>query len=270
MVQFIQPSSSSAVLNRVSSGKPSKILGQIESNGKVLLVNPDGMYFGPHSSVRVASLIAPSLDIANEDFLKGQYAFRLQNKEHLAEIRNDGLLSSAPEGCIVLMSPIIRNLGTIHAKAGKVVLAAGEQVTLDFHGDRLLQFAVEGDLKAAVIEHLRSIKAEEGEVSVRLPTAKKAIHEIINREGLPEKGEVFVQENGEIFLVSASSIRAKTVEIEASTLSIDGHIDASSELDVGGNVFLKGADIALRGAQIDASGRSGGGNVLVGDRKRVV
>ncbi len=265
-VQFVQPSSSSSVLNRVhlrKGEKASKILGQLESNGKIVLVNPNGIYFGPHASVRVGSLIASALEIANDDFIKGQYSFLLKNKDYLAEIRNDGLLTASPEGSIVLMAPIIRNLGTIEARAGKVVLASGEHVTLDFHGDSLLQFSVEGDLKGAVIQHLGLIHAEGGEVSMRLPTAKRAIHEIINHKGL-EKGEVFVKENGEIFLVSASSILAKKVSLEASALFIDGNINVSSQFGKGGEVSLSGAEINLLGSRIDASGWTGGGDVLIG------
>ncbi len=262
-VQFIQPSHSSTVLNRVTGKKASKILGQLESNGKVLLVNPNGMYFGPHASVRVASLVASTLDISNEDFIKGQYSFFLENKEFLSEIRNDGLLSASPEGSIVLLAPVIRNFGTIQAKAGRVVLAGGESVTLDFHGDGLLQFSVEGDIKGAVIQHLGSIQADGGEVQMHLPTAKRAIHEIVNKEGI-ERGEVFVKENGEIFLVSSSSILAQKVSLEASTLSVDGNIDASNQLGKGGEIRLAGADISIRGAKIDSSGFLGGGDVFIG------
>ncbi|MBX9924245.1 MAG: filamentous hemagglutinin N-terminal domain-containing protein [Rhabdochlamydiaceae bacterium] len=262
-VKFIQPSSSSCVLNRVQGGKSSEILGKMESNGKVLLVNPNGMYFGPHASVKTASFIASTLDVANEDFLRGKYFFSLQNKERLTEIRNEGLLEASAEGCIVLMAPQIYNSGTIQAQSGKVVLAAGEQVTLDFQGDRLLQFTVEGDIKGAILQHLGSIQADGGEVSMRLPTAKKAIRDIVNHAGM-EKGEAFVRQNGEIFLVSGSSIAATKVDIEASVLSIDGKIDVSNLQKQGGSVKLSGAEIALRGAYIDASGKTGGGEVLIG------
>jgi filamentous hemagglutinin family protein len=262
-VQFIQPSASSCVLNRVQGGDPSKILGQMESNGKVLLINPNGMYFGPDASVKTASFIASTLDIANEDFLKGRYFFSLQNKQKLTEIRNEGLLEVSPEGCVVLMASKIHNSGTIQAPSGDVVLAAGEQVTLDFQGDRLLQFSVEGDVKGAVLEHLGSIQAEAGTVSMRLPTAKKAIRDIVNHDGM-QKGEMFVSQNGEIFLVSGSSVVAKNVDVEGSSLSVEGKIDASNRQSQGGSIHLSGAEISLRGAHLDASGVSGGGEVLIG------
>ena len=56
-VQFIQPSSTSTVLNRVIGKNPSKILGNISSNGKVFLVNPHGIYFSKEATVDTGSLV---------------------------------------------------------------------------------------------------------------------------------------------------------------------------------------------------------------------
>jgi len=70
--RFIQPSALSAVLNRVTGGDPSKILGALQSNGKLLLINPNGILFGPNARVDVNGLIASTLNISNEDFLAGK------------------------------------------------------------------------------------------------------------------------------------------------------------------------------------------------------
>ncbi|RIY32230.1 hypothetical protein CJP74_05070, partial [Psittacicella melopsittaci] len=55
LVKFIQESSNSAVLNRVLGGSVSQILGTLESNGKVFIVNPAGIVFGANSVVNVQS-----------------------------------------------------------------------------------------------------------------------------------------------------------------------------------------------------------------------
>lgn len=46
LLRFIQPSSTSAILNRVLEGNPSKLLGNLEANGQVFLVNPSGIVVG--------------------------------------------------------------------------------------------------------------------------------------------------------------------------------------------------------------------------------
>ena len=44
--QFVQPNSSSTILNRVTGGLgPSQILGSIDANGRVFIVNRDGDHF---------------------------------------------------------------------------------------------------------------------------------------------------------------------------------------------------------------------------------
>src|SRR6185369_1444956 len=65
----------SAILNRVIGANPSDILGRLESNGRVFLVNPNGIVFGGASVVDVAGLIASTRDISNADFIAGNYVF---------------------------------------------------------------------------------------------------------------------------------------------------------------------------------------------------
>ena len=47
LVDFVQPSASASILNRVNDSSPSQIFGQIKSNGQVFLSNPSGVYFSP-------------------------------------------------------------------------------------------------------------------------------------------------------------------------------------------------------------------------------
>ena len=72
-VRFDQPSSASAILNRVLAADPSVIQGKISSNGQVFLVNPNGVLFGETASVDVGALIASTLNISNEDFLNNHF-----------------------------------------------------------------------------------------------------------------------------------------------------------------------------------------------------
>jgi len=257
-VKFIQNSSSSCVLNRVNGKNPSEILGSLESNGKVFLVNPNGLYFGPDSHVNVGSFIGSTLDISDTDFLQENYQFTLGNPNGI--IRIEGLLESV-EGSIALMAPQIQNLGTISARAGTVALLSGEHVTLDFTGDGLMQFSVEGALKDALIEQLGDVTASL--VQLKMPVAKKAISEIVNLDGI-EEGDIFIEENGVIKFASISSIEAKKVLVEAANLEVKGSIDTRSLEDKGGEVHLFGRIITLEESLIDASGSLGGGEVLIG------
>src|SRR5271163_1652363 len=75
ITQFEQPSSSSIALNRVGGGNPSQILGTLNANGQVWIINPNGVMFGGNAQVNVASLVATSVDIDNSSFMAGNYTF---------------------------------------------------------------------------------------------------------------------------------------------------------------------------------------------------
>ena len=125
---FQQLSAESQVLNRVVGGNPSLILGALTSNGRVFLINPNGIAFGPGSTVDVAGLVASTLNLSNADFLAGRLSF--SGQPGAGSIRNDGTLQAASGGRIYLVAPTIENHGVIAAPDGSVVLAAGHSVTL--------------------------------------------------------------------------------------------------------------------------------------------
>lgn len=58
---FNQPSSTSWVLNHVKGNTPSEILGTLQANGQLVLLNPHGILFGQGSIVDVGGIIASTL-----------------------------------------------------------------------------------------------------------------------------------------------------------------------------------------------------------------
>ena len=51
ITRFIQQSAGSSVLNRVVGVDPSVILGALQSNGRVFLINPNGVLFGAGAQI---------------------------------------------------------------------------------------------------------------------------------------------------------------------------------------------------------------------------
>ena len=90
-VNFNQPSSTAAALNRIFDQNPSQIFGSINANGRVFLSNPNGLIFGPTATVNVAALIATNLRISPDDFMLGNY--HLESTGGTGEIVNQGVQS---------------------------------------------------------------------------------------------------------------------------------------------------------------------------------
>ncbi len=158
-VQFVQPGKSSCVLNRIIGKDPSSILGNLEANGKVFLVNPNGIYFGPNATINVGSLIASTLNISDQDFLDNNYRFSLDKDSEKSKIHNCGHIE-APEGAIILLAPKIINDGLLSAKAGKILVASSETVTLDFSQDGLFRFALDGKTFRQEVHSLRRFQQQ--------------------------------------------------------------------------------------------------------------
>lgn len=89
ITEFIQPSAAAIALNRVVNGDPSVILGTLKANGQVWVINPAGVLFGPSAVVDVAGLLATTANIANADFMKGNYHF-LQPSDKSTSVINQG------------------------------------------------------------------------------------------------------------------------------------------------------------------------------------
>jgi filamentous hemagglutinin family protein len=267
-VEFMQPSKKSTVLNRVIGGDPSDILGKLFSNGQLFLVNPNGIYFGPDAVVNAASFLASTLQIKDEDFLAENYQFYQEEGKEYASVVNEAHLLAGKEGFIALLAPVIQNRGSIYAKAGKVALAAAEHVTLDFTGDGLIRFSVEGELEKALIENYGKIEAIGGNVELKLGRARDAMRMVVNTDGIQPANQI-EKSNGVIRLVCQSDIRAEKVHVEGegqSTLDISGVIDVSEKAEGkrGGAVHILGEEILLSNGRVNASGNAGGGEILIG------
>jgi filamentous hemagglutinin family protein len=65
-VQFKQPSASAIALNRVIGNDPSQIFGRLNANGRVYLINPNGILFGAGAQVNVGGLVASTLDVDDD------------------------------------------------------------------------------------------------------------------------------------------------------------------------------------------------------------
>ena len=275
-VRFNQPSSSSVVLNRVTGGLgPSEIMGTLTANGRVFVINRDGILFGPGSVVNTAGFLATTNDIKNSDFMAGRFNFNIPGRPD-ASIVNQGRITATSGGFAALVAPGVRNSGTITATLGTVALASGNSFTLDLYGDKLITLAVNDQIAANVIDvatgrPLKSlvtnegkIRANGGRVELTAAAARVVVDSVINTSGVIKANSIG-RHNGMIVLGAATSA-SKPADAATQTIKISGTLAAAGKKKStqGGTILVSGEDIKLANARIDASGRRGGGKVLIG------
>lgn len=269
ITRFLQPNASSYTLNRVTgSQNPSQILGTIEANGRIFLVNPDGFIFGTGAKINTASFLATTHDIRNADFMAGQFNFSIPGNPR-ASIINEGAITAASGGFAALVAPAVRNDGVIVANLGTVALAgAGKGFTLDLYGDSLIKLyagdSVPGDVLSSVVSNTGTLRADGGKVLLSAATAQKVVDSVINTSGVIEARSVGLK-NGMI-VFGAQTADSKVAGAPVQTVKVSGKVDASGKRkgEKGGTVQITGEAIALQSVFVDASGMAAGGTILVG------
>jgi len=182
-VQFVQPNSNAVALNRVTGNEGSVILGSLTSNGKVFLVNPNGVMFGKGAQVSVGGLVASTRGISNADFMAGRYSFAGSGG---GAVLNQGTITAHDGGYVALLGATVSNEGLISARFGTVALSAGNALTLDVAGDGLLSVAVDAGAVNALVRNGGMIRADGGNVLLTAQAAGQLLHTVVNNSGVIE------------------------------------------------------------------------------------
>jgi filamentous hemagglutinin family protein len=242
ITRFIQQGSDSAVLNRIVGQDPTRILGALQSNGQVFLINPNGILFGRDSRVDVNGLVASTLNLSNADFLAGKKNFTAGAVA--GEVRNEGAITTPTGGQVFLVAPNVTNAGIITSPKGDVVLAAGHSVQLVDSRDPDMQVVVSAPLDAAI--NLGQVVAQGGRIGI--------YGALVSQRGIVNANSAVVGENGKIVLKASRD-----------TVLEQGSVTSATGAGKGGDVHLLGERVSLTGnAKVDASGLLGGGSVLAG------
>ena len=238
--KFSQPSSKAIILNRIKDVKPSNISGKLSANGNVILINPNGLFFGANSQIDVNSLIATTANIKNQDFLNGDLNFN-QPGNIDAAIINEGLISAKDAGLVGLVAPTVINRGIIKANLGKVQLASADMATIDLYGDGLTFIAISDEVKEQLIENNGLIETRGGEIYITAAAGRDIIDSLINI-----KGELIAptieQKEGKIIIKSSN---------KDNFINVENALIDTSAINTG-----DGGDIEIRSENINVSGET--------------
>jgi filamentous hemagglutinin family protein len=210
-VNFVQPNASAIALNRVLGSDPSQVLGQINANGQVWILNPNGLLFGSSAQVNVGGLVASTLGISDADFLAGKRSFSGSG----GAATNQGAINA---NYVALLGGQVSNEGVITAQFGTVALAAGNRITLDFNGDKLLNVQVEQGALDALAQNKQLIRADGGTVLMTAQAADALASAAVNNTGVVEARSI-ENHNGVIKLLG---------DMRVGTVNVGGTLDASA------------------------------------------
>jgi filamentous hemagglutinin family protein len=217
---FLQPSASSAALNRVLGGQTSIINGTLTANGRIYLINGNGIVVGPGGVISASAFTASTRDISDADFLAGNLHFIGSNS---AGVRNFGTIT-ALGGDVVLIGKTVDNKGAINAPNGTAGLVAGDNVLL-------------------------AQKNADGSTITVSPTITAT----------SASGRVGVNNSGTI-AAAAAELKAANGNIYALAVQNQGTIRATTVLKQGGHIWLTSdADTVSNSGTLDASATAAGG-----------
>src|SRR6056300_764896 len=262
-VQFNQPSSSSSALNHVNSADPSYIYGSLEANGKVILINPNGVIFSKGSRVDVGAIVASSLKLSDENFLKDNFVFEKDGIAGMVE--NHGTIKAFEGGTVALISSIVKNNGTIETPNGSTALLAGEKVTLNLNYNQLISYTIDSGVLNSLVENNNAIVANNGQVILSARGLDAVRKSVVNNDGIIEAKGINT-EGGKIFL------EGDEITVKSNSTLIASGDNGGGQILVGGSwqnsdptIYQATTTTIEKGATLNASANNtgNGGEIVV-------
>ena len=215
VVNFVQPSDSAIAVNRIFDTSATQIMGQLNANGQIYLINPNGIVFGPGSQVNVGGLVASTLNITDDNLNSATKTF---SGNGTGSVINQGKLAAATGGYIALLGNHVSNQGIITAQLGTVALAGGSAMTLTFADNSLVKLQVTQSTLNNLVENKQLVQANGGIVFMDAGAKASLLASVVNNTGIVEAKTVSSHE-GVITLLGG---------MEAGTVNVGGKLDASA------------------------------------------
>lgn len=248
-VRFVQPNANARVLNRIKGDAPTTIDGTLKANGIVYFANRAGVIFGPTAIVNVGGIYAAAGNISNSDFQAGLNRFT----DVTGSVTNAGQIDARFAAALVGKNVV--NTGALATRGGVIAMVAGDEVTLSERGG------------------VMSVRINTAPTEAGTPGTKAGV-------GVDNSGTISAPKGralmvaGDMYSLAVrntGNVAARNIKIEGqgdSTVQVSGTLDASNTRGLGnskgGSIQVTAKNVSLENATVNADGRRGGGEVLIG------
>jgi len=279
-VNFNQQNQSSIAINRVLDSNASQIMGRLNANGQVFLLNPNGVVFSKTAQVNVGGLVASTLSLNDADIQNGKYTLKA-NANSTATIENNGTIQTLLGGTVALIAPNVKNTGSIVTPNGVTHLTAASQVTLALQDGSLTQYQVDQGVFKGLVDNGGAILADNGAVYLTAKAKDSLSKAVVNHSGIIEanrlsqnaKGEIILlgdMQNGETNVSGLLKAEGKNgqdggfIETSAAQVKIENSTVVSSHSEGGkiGNWLIDPTDFSINSGNASASSSGIGATTL--------
>lgn len=250
VVTFNQPSRQSLTINRIADTNGSTILGRINANGQVWLINPNGVLFGQGAQINVGAILASALAVADplDNRSTGPWSIEASG-DSVASVTNHGQIRAAEDGYVALLAHRVSNTGSISAPSGAIVLGGGSVISIPFQNNKVLGIEISRQQLDAMVGNSGLMNADGGSVSLVAGARASLLASAVNNSGKVQARNVSMQQ-GKIVLSAGAN---------AGRVVLSGSVDASAPTNGdGGRIEVSAAHLQLAdGWQADASAMQG-------------
>ena len=198
-VNFNQQNKSSVAINHVKDSNASQIMGRLNANGQVFLLNPNGVIFSPTAQVNVGGIVASTLSLNDADVVNDTYILK-GDPLSTSSIENSGSII-ANGGTVALIAPNVKNTGTITTPNGTTHLTSASQVTLALQNGSLTQYQVDQGVLQGLVDNGGAIIADNGAVLLTAKAKDSLSKAVVNHTGIIEANRLTQNAKGEIIIL---------------------------------------------------------------------
>ncbi|KWF95450.1 hypothetical protein WL93_00100 [Burkholderia diffusa] len=225
---------------------PSSINGLVQGNGRVFLINPNGILVGQSGAINVqGGFVASTGNISDSAFMQGGAMVLSGGK---GQIQVLGTIS-APGGDITLVAPAVAvGAGATLTAGTKINLVAADQVMLS-NGNITVMPGSGGNGTVSVAGTLKAAKVMLAAVNDNLGALA------INTTGMIQATGTTTNPDGSIQIVASGG----------GNVQVGGTLQAQNADGTGGTVQVSGQNVYASQAQINVSGTQGGTATFTAD-----